>query len=70
MPPQRKPLRPVSGNRLLRQYLSLYTQGKIARKVEEGATPALITKELKLEYSTIYQTIQNDLLRHEDKSLP
>jgi len=30
----------------------------------------LITKELKLEYSTIYQTIQNDLLRHEDKSLP
>ena len=70
MPPQRKPLGPVSGNRLLGQHLSPYARGKIAGKAEEGATPASIAKELELEYSTVYRTIQNDLLRHEGKSLP
>jgi hypothetical protein len=58
MPPQRKPLGPVSGNRLLGQHLSPYARGKIAGKAEEGATPASIAKELELEYSTVYRTIQ------------
>lgn len=60
----------MGGNRLLGQYLSPYAQGKIAGKAEEGATPASIAKELKLEYSMVYWTIQNDLLYYKGKSLP
>jgi transposase len=54
MPPQRLPLGPISGNRLLGQ----------------GARPSTIAEELDLEYSTVYRTIQLDLERHEGKSLP
>ena len=70
MPPQRTPLGPISGNRLLGEHLSPYWRGRIAGRAEEGANPALIARELKLEYSTVFRTIQKDLLRHEGKSLP
>lgn len=69
MPPERTPLGPISGNRLLGQHLSPYARGRIAGKAEEGATPAQIAEALNLEYSTVYRTIQQDLLRHEGKSL-
>lgn len=70
MPPQRKPLGPVSGNRLLGQHLSQYTRGRIVGKAEEGASPAAIARELKLEYSTVARTIKKDLLHHDGASLP
>jgi transposase len=70
MPPQRLPLGPISGNRLLGQHLSPYARGVIAGKASEGARPSTIAEELDLEYSTVYRTIQLDLERHEGKSLP
>jgi len=70
MPPQRSPLGPISGNRLLGAYLSPYARGVIARKASVGAKPSEIAAELELEYSTVYRTIQLDLTRHEGASLP
>jgi transposase len=70
MPPQRSPLGPISGNRLLGAHLSPYARGVIAGKASAGAKPSEIAAELKLEYSTVYRTIQLDLARHEGASLP
>jgi hypothetical protein len=70
MPPQRSPLGPISGNRLLGAHLSLYTRGVIARKASTGTKPSEITAELELEYSTVYRIIQLDLTRHKGTSLP
>ena len=69
MPPQRSPLGPISGNRLLGAHLSPYARGVIAGKASAGAKPSEIAAELKLEYSTVYRTIQLDLARHEGASL-
>src|ERR1700712_3214966 len=70
MPPQRTPLSPISENRLLGQHLSPYMRGRIVGQAEGGATPSKIARDFDLEYSTVYRTIQHDLLRHEGKSLP
>jgi hypothetical protein len=70
IPPQRSPLDPISGNRLLGAHLSPYTRGVIARKASIGTKPSEITAKLELEYSTVYRTIQLDLARHEGTSLP
>jgi transposase len=70
MPPQRSPLGPISGNRLLGAHLSPYARGVIAGKASAGAKPSEIAAELELEYSTVYRTIQLDLTRHEGASLP
>jgi transposase len=70
MPPQRTPLGPISGNRLLGQHLSPYARGFIAGAANNGSKPSEIAAELNLEYSTTYRTIQLDLSRHEGESLP
>jgi hypothetical protein len=47
MPPQRGPLGPISGNRLLGAHLSPYARGVIAGKASAGANPSEIAAELK-----------------------
>jgi hypothetical protein len=70
MPPQRSPLGPISGNRLLGAHLSPYARVVIAGKASTGTKPSEIAAELNLEYSIVYRTIQLDLARYKGASLP
>jgi hypothetical protein len=44
--------------------------GKVAGQAALGLRPVQIARSLKLDYSTIQYTIQQDFLHNEGKSLP
>ncbi|KFY70741.1 hypothetical protein V499_08970 [Pseudogymnoascus sp. VKM F-103] len=70
MPPTRRPLASITGNRLPGAQLSPYQRGQIIGRQSEGATPTKIARDLNLDRSTVRYTIATDPFRTEGKSLP
>jgi len=70
MPPQRRPLGSISGNRPKGSNISPYMRGRVKGQADRGASQAQIAKKLKLHKSTVGYTLKQDELRNEGQSLP
>ena len=70
MPPTRRQLATISGNRLPKQHLTPYMRGRIAGHSELGATSYQIASNLNVPRSTVQYTIKQDPLRNEGATIP
>jgi hypothetical protein len=70
MLPQRTPLGAISGDHIPNKHLSPYEHGKIASYKLGGTTPIQITLGLNLPRTIIQNTLYQDLLRDQSKTLP
>lgn len=69
MPPQRTPLRSISGNRPLHARLTPYERGQVKGEAFRGAKTTKIAQHLKMNESTVRYTLQQDELRTDGVSL-
>ena len=70
MPPQRRPLAPISGNRLHNHELSPYERGRIIGAKIAGMTPRQIELTMKHSRGAVRGTIALEILRTNGNSLP
>ena len=70
MPPQRRALVPISGNRPRGPELSPYERGKIIGAKIAGMTPRQIELEMKVSRKAVRGMIALEILRHNGESLP
>jgi hypothetical protein len=70
MPPQRTPLSPINGNTNNKAKLSEFEHGWIIRMHDGGKTKAHISRYYYHPYLIVTDTISNNPLRNNGKSLP
>ena len=70
MPLQRTPLSPINGNTNDKAELSEFEYSRIIEMYDGGKTKAHISRYYYHSYSIVIDTISNNLLRNNGKSLP
>jgi transposase InsO family protein len=70
MPPQRRPLAPITGNHKDGKHLSLYQRGLVIGEARTGSKQADIARDLFLLPATVRYTIYQEHVRNEGASLP
>ena len=70
MPPQRRPLAPISGNQKDGKYLNIYQRGLVISEARAGSKYTDITRDLFLLPATVRYTIYQEHVRTKGASLP